>query len=108
VKVFVGSLVTILVMTACSSTGISSRQPTNTTTPSPAATRTTGGAPIETSVKCGSRPVAGHPLLLSRSDATQAGLAVLDVLNPLKPIPVCQLTPASGGRFISETKIAFW
>jgi hypothetical protein len=49
-------------------------------------------------------------LLLSRSGATIPGvdLIVLDVSNPIKPIQLCTLSPASGGRFISETTIAFW
>ena len=37
-----------------------------------------------------------------------SGLYVLDVADPLHPVQVCQLLNASGGRFVSGTKIAFW
>jgi WD40-like Beta Propeller Repeat len=33
---------------------------------------------------------------------------VLDVIDPLHPVEVCQLLNAVSGRFVSGTKIAFW
>jgi hypothetical protein len=33
---------------------------------------------------------------------------VLDVVDPLKPIEICSISPANGGRFISASRIAFW
>ena len=36
------------------------------------------------------------------------GLIVLDVLDPLHPVPACVLGNVTSGRFISATKIAFW
>jgi hypothetical protein len=37
-----------------------------------------------------------------------SGLYVLDVVDPLHPVQLCQLINASSGRFISATKIEFW
>jgi len=37
-----------------------------------------------------------------------SGLYVLDVADPLHPVQACLLINASGGRFISATKISFW
>jgi hypothetical protein len=51
-------------------------------------------------------PVPPDPLLLMRGDVS--GLFVLDVADPLRPVKVCDLANARGGRFISGTKIAFW
>ena len=42
------------------------------------------------------------------SSGAISGLYVLDVADPLRPIKVCELMNASGGRFISGTKIVFW
>jgi hypothetical protein len=50
-------------------------------------------------------PVPRDPLLLLK---VTSGLAVLDVADPLHPVPSCQLLNAISGRFISATKIAFW
>jgi hypothetical protein len=36
------------------------------------------------------------------------GLYVVDVVDPIHPVQACMVINASGGRFISETKIAFW
>ncbi|HEY2599641.1 MAG TPA: hypothetical protein VGJ79_14320 [Candidatus Dormibacteraeota bacterium] len=40
--------------------------------------------------------------------STISALYVLDVEDPLRPVQVCQLLNAAGGRFISATKIEFW
>lgn len=35
-------------------------------------------------------------------------LSVLDAADPNRPVQLCVLGPANGGRFITATKIAFW
>jgi hypothetical protein len=40
--------------------------------------------------------------------ANEPGLVVLDAVNPVRPVQVCTLSPAAGGRFINGTRIAFW
>jgi hypothetical protein len=54
---------------------------------------------------CTKLPVPPDPLLLIRG---ASGLYVLDVIDPLHPVEVCQLLNAVSGRFVSGTKIAFW
>ena len=51
-------------------------------------------------------PVPRDPLILMR--VANSGLSVLDVADPLHPVPACTLLNVSSGRFISATKIAFW
>jgi hypothetical protein len=51
-------------------------------------------------------PVPPDPLLLMKGAIS--GLYVLDVVDPLRPVQVCQLINATTGRFVSATKIVFW
>lgn len=47
-------------------------------------------------------------LLLLQANFQTPESTVVDVSDPLKPIPLCTLRPSSGGRFTSATTIAFW
>jgi hypothetical protein len=87
------ALVLVLFLTACGSHS----------TPSAHST------PVETTLACSSRPAPSDPLVLMiKPSATESAAEVLDVSNPIRPIEVCNLGSASGGRFISATRIALW
>jgi hypothetical protein len=43
-----------------------------------------------------------------KTSATESELLVVDVVDAIHPVVRCALSPASGGRFISATRIAFW
>jgi hypothetical protein len=64
--------------------------------------------PIDTKLTCTVRPVASHSLMLVRPAGADPQLAVLDVSDPVKPVQLCALAPADGGRFVSASRIAFW
>ena len=100
----------MLSLNACGTSVAKGPSASSTARVSASATTTTQPSrqPIETKVTCSSRPVTGHPLLLLQPGGITPELAVLDVLDPLKPQHLCKLSPADGGRFISATKIAFW
>jgi WD40-like Beta Propeller Repeat len=65
--------------------------------------------PVETKLTCNSRPAPTDPLVLMiKPSTTESEAEVLNVVNPIRPVEVCNLGPASGGRFISATRIALW
>src|ERR1700730_1529891 len=100
----------MLSLNACGTSVAKGPRAASTTRGSAGAATTTQPSrqPIETKVTCSSRPVTGHPLLLLQPGGITPELAVLDVLDPLRPQQLCKLSPANGGRFLSATKIAFW
>jgi hypothetical protein len=46
-------------------------------------------------------------MVVFREWGEQAPVLILDVANPVKPLQLCILSPADGGRFVSATKVAF-
>ena len=91
--------------------GCSGPQAVTSASPSPAGSASTSPSPpsLDPSLSCSSKPVPGHPLVLLKAIGTAgSGLAVLDASDPLHPAQICTLNNANTGRFISETKIAFW
>jgi hypothetical protein len=73
-----------------------------TEAPSPTATA------FPSQLNCDTPVTATHGLMLFEY-ANSSVLGVLDVSNPLKPVLLCWLSGAQGGRFNqSATKIVFW
>jgi hypothetical protein len=88
-----------LFLTACGGPST----PTANSTPSAHSTS------VEAKLTCSSRPAPSDPLVLMiKPSATASAAEVLDVSNPIRPVEVCNLGPASGGRFISATRVALW
>jgi hypothetical protein len=81
-----------------------------TETPSESPSPSPSGSPVaavpDPKLTCTKLPVPPDPLLLMRGSIS--GLYVIDVVDPLHPVQVCQLLSATSGRFISGTKIMFW
>jgi hypothetical protein len=46
--------------------------------------------------------------MAAATPANQPELILLDAANPASPVQDCTIIPASGGRFITATSIAFW
>jgi len=92
----------------------SSPSPSNpslvTEAPSESPSPSPSGSPVaavpDPKLTCIKLPVPADPLLLMRGSIS--GLYVIDVVDPLYPVQVCQLLNASSGRFVSASKIEFW
>ena len=70
---------------------------------------TAPSSPSKASLKCSGQPAAAQALALFYVYTTQqSDLNVVDVSDPTKPVLLCTLGPAQGGRFLSASKIAFW
>jgi hypothetical protein len=66
-------------------------------------------AVVVTKLTCRSQSAKGDPLaLMIKTSATESELLVVDMVDAIHPVVLCALSPASGGRFISATRIAFW
>jgi hypothetical protein len=106
VKALGAAILAALAVTACGGTaggGSASPSPLASGSASPSSPST------DPSLKCLSKPVPGHPLVLVQAiGESGSGLAVMDLVDPLHPVQVCQLNNAKSGRFISATRIAFW
>lgn len=71
---------------------------------------TTPTSPPLGNLVCTLQPAPGDPLVLIARVATgnDPELMVFDAVNPAAPVQDCTLAPATGGRFITATRIAFW
>jgi WD40-like Beta Propeller Repeat len=66
-------------------------------------------AAVDTRLTCGSQSALGDPLaLMIKTGASGSELLVVDVVDPINPVVRCDLSPASGGRFVAATRVAFW
>jgi hypothetical protein len=107
--------VAVLALAGCQASG-SSGAPTPSATRTASLTPTTGPTPtpsptaaaFPSQLNCDRPVTATHGLALFEY-AGSSVLGVLDVSNPLKPVLLCWLSGADGGRFNqSATQIVFW
>ena len=110
-----GAMLAVLALVGCGGQqATSSASPTTSAVTSPSPSDSPSPSPSgslvasvpDSKLTCTKVPVPPDPLLLMRGDVS--GLFVLDVVDPLRPVKVCEIVNARGGRFISGTKIAFW
>ena len=74
--------------------------------PTPAPSPSAGA--ITTQLTCNKPVTASHGLALFEYSNSSV-LGILDVSNPVKPLLLCWLSPAQGGRFDqSSTQVVFW
>jgi hypothetical protein len=106
----------VLALAACQASGASNAQrptgsPSQTAIPASAAPTeppSPTAAAFPSQLNCDSPVTATHGLALFEY-ANSSVLGVLDVSNPLKPVLLCWLSGAQGGRFNqSATQIVFW
>jgi hypothetical protein len=106
--------VAVLALAGCQASGASSAKPSG----SPSQTAIASAAPTEppspsaaafpSQLNCDRPVTATHGLALFEY-ANSSVLGILDVSNPLKPVLLCWLSGAKGGRFNqSATQIVFW
>jgi hypothetical protein len=101
-------LMLTLALCACSSDATSGGGASASPTVSPAsATPAPRPAGFTTQLRCSGQASSAHALALFHDYGKQSPLAILDVSDPQKPIVICTLAPAEGGRFLSATKVAF-
>ena len=105
----------VLVLTGCQASGSSNAPPTHPPSQSaipvsaaPSETPSPTAAAFPSQLNCDRPVTATHGLALFEY-ANSSVLGVLDVSNPLKPVLLCWLSGAQGGRFNqAATQIAFW
>jgi hypothetical protein len=104
----------VLALAGCQASGTSSAQlatPSPSQTPTPVAASPTPSptaTPFPSQLNCNKPVTATHGLALFEYANTSV-LGVLDVSIPLRPVLLCWLSGAQGGRFNqSATQIVFW
>jgi hypothetical protein len=63
---------------------------------------------MATKLTCGDTHISATALAIYRPTLIPEFVELLDVSNPLKPTLACTLSPVSGVRILSATKLAFW
>lgn len=109
-RVAAATIVATLTLTSCGSPAAQAATASPSwRSPSPTAAAQPTAQAIDTKLTCSTPPTAGHSMvLLDQATASTAELAILDVSDPVRPQPLCRLSGANGGRFMSATTIAFW
>src|SRR5450759_1320240 len=105
--------VAVLARAGCHASGASNAQrptssPSQTVSAAPTEPASPTAAAFPSQLNCDRPVTATHGLALFEY-ASSSVLGVLDVSNPLKPVLLCWLSGAQGGRFNqSATQIVFW
>jgi hypothetical protein len=103
----------VLALAGCQASGASNAQrptssPSQTASAAPTEPPSPTAAAFPSQLNCDRPVTATHGLALFEY-ASSSVLGVLDVSNPLKPVLLCWLSGAQGGRFNqSATQIVFW
>src|ERR1700694_424369 len=104
----------VLALASCTNARPSAQSPASPTitaipaAPTPSESPAPTAAGFTSPLSCAASVTAVHGLALFEYFGSNV-LGILDVSNPLKPLLVCTLSPAQGGRFVqSPSKIAFY